>query len=236
MTDIDLEVRENEFVTIVGRSGCGKSTLLRILAGLIPASEGVVSIGGEPVTGPRRDVGFVFQRPALLPWRTVLENVLLPVEVAGGDMVAARVEAQSLLEVVGLGGFEKRSPWELSGGMQQRVAMCRALVSNPSVLLMDEPFAALDALTREDLSLELQRIWSEHRKTIVFVTHSIQEAVVLSDRVIVMTPRPGRVAREIAVDTARPRDFSSVERDAGVQAATDEVRELLFERHAGEAA
>ena len=236
MTDIDLEVRENEFVTIVGRSGCGKSTLLRILAGLIPASEGVVSIGGEPVTGPRRDVGFVFQRPALLPWRTVLENVLLPVEVAGGDMVAARVEAQSLLEVVGLGGFERRSPWELSGGMQQRVAMCRALVSNPSVLLMDEPFAALDALTREDLSLELQRIWSEHRKTIVFVTHSIQEAVVLSDRVIVMTPRPGRVAREIAVDTARPRDFSSVERDAGVQAATDEVRELLFERHAGEAA
>ena len=236
MTDIDLEVRENEFVTIVGRSGCGKSTPLRILAGLIPASEGVVSIGGEPVTGPRRDVGFVFQRPALLPWRTVLENVLLPVEVAGGDMVAARVEAQSLLEVVGLGGFEKRSPWELSGGMQQRVAMCRALVSNPSVLLMDEPFAALDALTREDLSLELQRIWSEHRKTIVFVTHSIQEAVVLSDRVIVMTPRPGRVAREIAVDTARPRDFSSVERDAGVQAATDEVRELLFERHAGEAA
>ncbi len=236
LTDIDLEVRENEFVTIVGRSGCGKSTLLRILAGLIPASGGEVSIDGKPVTGPRRDVGFVFQRPALLPWRTVLENVLLPVEVAGGDVAAARVEAQSLLDVVGLGGFEKRSPWELSGGMQQRVAMCRALVSNPSVLLMDEPFAALDALTREDLSLELQRIWSEHRKTIVFVTHSIQEAVVLSDRVIVMTPRPGRVAREIVVDASRPRDFSSVERDAGVQAATDEVRELLFERHANEAA
>ncbi len=217
-------------MTIVGRSGCGKSTLLRILAGLIPASAGSVSIGGSEVASPRRDVGFVFQRPALLPWRTVLENVLLPVELAGGGRAEARARALELLELVGLAGFEGRQPWELSGGMQQRVAMCRSLVSDPAVLLMDEPFAALDALTREDLSLELQRIWSEHRKTIVFVTHSIQEAVVLSDRVIVLTPRPGRIAREIRIDAPRPRDFASVEHDPAVQRATDEVRALLFTR------
>ncbi len=217
-------------MTIVGRSGCGKSTLLRILAGLIPASAGSVSIGGSAVASPRRDVGFVFQRPALLPWRTVLENVLLPVELAGGGRAEARARALELLELVGLAGFEGRQPWELSGGMQQRVAMCRSLVSDPAVLLMDEPFLALDALTREDLSLELQRIWSEHRKTIVFVTHSIQEAVVLSDRVIVLTPRPGRIAREIRIDAPRPRDFASVEHDPAVQRATDEVRALLFTR------
>jgi NitT/TauT family transport system ATP-binding protein len=221
---------------VVGRSGCGKSTLLRIVAGLIPASAGSVSIGGIPVTAPRRDVGFVFQRPALLPWRTVLQNVVLPVELAGGNRRAAGEHARSLLELVGLEGFEDRRPWELSGGMQQRAAMCRSLVSDPAVLLMDEPFAALDALTREELSLELQRIWSEHRKTIVFVTHSIQEAVVLSDRVIVLSPRPGRVAREVVVDAPRPRDFASVEHDPAVQRATDEVRALLFERAVGAAA
>jgi NitT/TauT family transport system ATP-binding protein len=232
LAGIDLDVRENEFVTVVGRSGCGKSTLLRILAGLIPASSGSVTIGGGAVTAPRRDVGFVFQRPALLPWRTVLENVVLPIELAGGDLKRGRREALELLDLVGLEGFEHRHAWELSGGMQQRVATCRSLVSNPALLLMDEPFAALDALTREEMSLELQRIWSERRTTIVFVTHSIQEAVVLSDRVIVLTPRPGRIAREVVVDTPRPRDFASVERDPVVQRATDEVRALLFAREA----
>jgi NitT/TauT family transport system ATP-binding protein len=200
------------------------------VAGLIPSSSGSVAIGGVPMRGPRRDVGFVFQRPALLPWRNVLANVLLPVEVTGGDLKAARKEAHGLLELVGLSDFARHNPWELSGGMQQRVAMCRSLVTNPSLLLMDEPFAALDALTREDLSLELQRIWSERRKTIVFVTHSIQEAVVLSDRVVVMTPRPGRIAREVAVDSPRPRDFASVEHDQAVQRATDDVRDVLFRR------
>jgi NitT/TauT family transport system ATP-binding protein len=195
-----------------------------------------VTIAGRAVTAPRRDVGFVFQRPALLPWRSVLENVVLPIQLAGGDLKAGRRQAQALLELVGLAGFEDRNAWELSGGMQQRVATCRSLVSNPALLLMDEPFAALDALTREDMSLELQRIWGERRTTIVFVTHSIQEAVVLSDRVIVLTPRPGRIAREVVVDAPRPRDFASVEHDSAVQRATDEVRALLFTREEADAA
>jgi NitT/TauT family transport system ATP-binding protein len=190
----------------------------------------VVTIDGRPVRGPRRDVALMFQRPALLPWRTVLANVLLPSELQGGDRRAARAEAEKLLQLVGLEGFEGRRPHELSGGMQQRAALCRALIQRPRVLLMDEPFAALDALTREELSLELQRLWVEHRTTILFVTHSIPEAVVLSDRVAVMTPRPGRVARIVGVDVPRPRRYGDETHAETIAHCEGEVRELLFRR------
>jgi NitT/TauT family transport system ATP-binding protein len=224
---VDLEVGERELVTLVGRSGCGKSTLLRILAGLVEASSGRVLVGGREVRGPSRDVALAFQRPALLPWRNVLENVLLPVDVLGLDRRAYRAKAEDLLGLVGLAGFEDRRPHELSGGMQQRAALCRSLVYEPSVLLMDEPFAALDALTREELSLELQRIFLERGKTIVFVTHSISEAVLLADRVVVMTPRPGRIAEIVPVDAARPRSLG-MSGQAALAEASARVHDLLF--------
>jgi NitT/TauT family transport system ATP-binding protein len=226
ISDVTLDVQENEFVTLVGRSGCGKSTLLRILAGLLTPTGGEVLVGGARVTRPRRDISLAFQRPALLPWRNVIENVMLPVEVLGLDKREYRAKAQSLLELVGLRGFERWRPYELSGGMQQRVALCRSLIHDPAVLLMDEPFAALDALTREELSLELQRIWAGHRKTIVFVTHSIQEAVLLADRIVVMTPRPGRVAKIVDVDLPRPRSLGETSEE--MTRAIAEVHELLF--------
>jgi NitT/TauT family transport system ATP-binding protein len=230
LENIDLEIRENEFVTLVGRSGCGKSTLLRLMAGLIRPTAGHVRIGGQAVTRPRRDVSLMFQRSALLPWRTVLENVMLPVDILRLDRRSHRTRAEQLLALTGLEGFEERRPHELSGGMQQRVALCRALVHDPSVLLMDEPFAALDALTREELSLELQRIWGEERKTIVFVTHSIQEATLLADRIVVMSPRPGRIARILQVDADRPRSL-------GLSSELDhvgaELHDLLFTRELG---
>ena len=227
---IDLEIRENEFVTLVGRSGCGKSTLLRIIAGLLRPSSGEVEVGGEPVRGPRRDVSFMFQRSALLPWRSVLENVMLPVDILRLDRRAHRARAEELLALTGLEGFEDRRPNELSGGMQQRVSLCRALVHNPSVLLMDEPFAALDALTREELSLELQRIWGEDRKTIVFVTHSIQEAALLADRIVVMSPRPGRLARTLEVNAERPRSLGLTAHSEELDRVSAELHELLFAR------
>jgi NitT/TauT family transport system ATP-binding protein len=226
LDDIDLEVGDNEFVTIVGRSGCGKSTLLRIIDGLVRPTKGRVTIGGKEVDRPQRDVSLMFQRSALLPWRNVIDNVLLPVEVLRLPRREYRERAEMLLALVGLEGFEGRRPYELSGGMQQRAALCRALIHDPSVLLMDEPFAALDALTREELALELQRIWSEHKKTIVFVTHSIQEAALLADRVVVMTPRPGAIARVIPVDLPRPRSLT-VE-SPGLSRAMAEIHTLLF--------
>jgi NitT/TauT family transport system ATP-binding protein len=219
-------------VTLVGRSGCGKSTLLRILAGLIPLSSGSVTIAGHRVSGPRRDVSLVFQRSALMPWRNVIENVLLPVEILGLSKREYRPIAADLLALVGLDGFERRRPHELSGGMHQRVALCRALIQDPKVLLMDEPFAALDALTREELSLELQRIWSERQKTIVFVTHSIQEAVLLADRVIAMSPRPGRIVRTIEVNLPRPRSLGSSGDTEELARASAEVHDVLFAREA----
>ncbi len=225
---IDLTVGENEFVTLVGRSGCGKSTLLRIMAGLLPSTAGRVSVLGKPVTGPRADVSLMFQRSALLPWRSVLENVMLPVEILKLDRKTHRARAEELLALVGLEGFESRRPYELSGGMQQRAALCRALIHDPAVLLMDEPFAALDALTREELSLELQRISLEHRKTIVFVTHSIQEATLLADRVVVMSPRPGRIARIIEVDAPRPRSLGLEKHPEELDRVSAELHELLF--------
>ncbi|MGH3133239.1 MAG: ABC transporter ATP-binding protein [Gaiellaceae bacterium] len=230
LEEIDLEVGAEEFVTVVGRSGCGKSTLLRLIAGLVPLSRGRITIGARAVDGPRNDVGLMFQQPALMPWRTVLQNVLFPVEILGLDRRAARSKAEELLSLVGLEGFENRRPWELSGGMQQRVALCRALIHEPRVLLMDEPFAALDALTREELSLELQRIWSDRRATIVFVTHSIPEAAILSDRIVVLTPRPGRVARVVDVTVPRPRAFGDEFHAEALARAEEDVRTVLSER------
>lgn len=227
---IDLRADEGEFVTLVGRSGCGKSTLLRIIAGLIPATSGSVSVAGKEVERPRRDVAVMFQRPALLPWRTVLENVLLPVELIGGDDRAYRDRAGELLETTGLTAFADRLPRELSGGMQQRVSLCRSLVYDPAVLLMDEPFAALDALTREELSVELQRICIERGKTVVFVTHSIDEAVILADRVVVMSPRPGRIREVIDVDVPRPRSLGHTDHTDQLADYAAALRDLLFEK------
>lgn len=205
LDDISLSIRENEFISVVGPSGCGKTTLLKILAGLVPISSGEVLLAGRAIQGPRRDVGIVFQDAVLLAWRTVLKNVLLPIEVQGLDPEVYTARALDLLELVGLKGFERRYPNELSGGMQQRAAICRALVHDPAILLMDEPFGALDALTRERMNVELLRIWEERKKTVFFITHSIPEAVFLGDRVVVMTPRPGRVAAVLPVDLPRPR-------------------------------
>src|ERR671937_1643592 len=208
LDDIGFGVAEGEFVAIVGPSGCGKSTLLKILAGLLPASAGEVRLRSVAVTGPRRDVGFVFQSPVLFPWRTVLDNVLLPADVQRLGREKMRQSALDLLALVGLSGFEQRYPWELSGGMQQRVALVRALIHDPALLLMDEPFGALDALTREAMNVELQRIWLERRKTVVFITHSTAEAVFLGDRVLVMTARPGRLLDDVRVKLPRPRSLA----------------------------
>jgi NitT/TauT family transport system ATP-binding protein len=220
---IDLEVGEHEFVAVIGRSGCGKSTLLRLIAGLLTPSEGRISVAGEEVTKPRRDVSVMFQRPALLPWRSVLANVLLPIEIFGlGDH---RDRAHALLDLVGLAGFEKRLPHELSGGMQQRVSLCRSLIQSPRVMLMDEPFSALDAITRTELSEELQRIQLELPRAVVFVTHSIDEAVLLADRIVVLSPRPGRIHKIVDVDLPRPRALGQPELDD----VSRELRGLLSE-------
>jgi NitT/TauT family transport system ATP-binding protein len=205
LSGIDLQIGEGEFLCIVGPSGCGKSTLLKVVAGLIPAYEGTISIAGSPAKGPRRDIGVVFQAPLLLPWRTVLENVLLPIELQNLDRKAYTERARHLVQLVGLSDFESRYPGELSGGMQQRVGICRALVHDPKVLLMDEPFGALDAMNRELMNVELLRIWSSNRKTALFVTHSIVEAVFLADRIVVMSSRPGQIRDIMRIDLPRPR-------------------------------
>ena len=227
LAETTLEIGDRELVTLVGPSGCGKSTLLKLVAGLVPPSRGQIRVREQPVTGPFPDVGFVFQQPVLLPWRSVLDNVLFSVEMLGLDLRQYRKPAGDLLELTGLGGFETKYPRELSGGMQQRVAICRALLPDPSLLLMDEPFGALDAMTREEMSLELLRIWEERRKTILFVTHSIPEAILLADRVVVMSPRPGRVARVLRVDLPRPRTME-LEFDPRFKAHSDEIRSLIF--------
>jgi len=213
LRDISLAIGDGEFVALVGPSGCGKSTLMRIIAGLRPVTSGRVVVDGSSVTGPVSRVGMVFQAAVLLKWRTVLDNVLLPAELSGQRPAKHRERALQLLELVGLGDFAGKQPHELSGGMQQRASLCRALLLDPPILLMDEPFGALDAMTRDEMNLELLRIWGQGRldqraaarQTIVFVTHSIPEAVFLADRVVVMTPRPGRVAGIHTVDIARPR-------------------------------
>ncbi len=227
LAETTLEIGDRELVTLVGPSGCGKSTLLKLVAGLVPPSRGQIRVREQTVTGPFPDVGFVFQQPVLLPWRSVLDNVLFSVEMLGLDLRQYRKPAGDLLELTGLAGFETKYPRELSGGMQQRVAICRALLPDPSLLLMDEPFGALDAMTREEMSLELLRIWEERRKTILFVTHSIPEAILLADRVVVMSPRPGRVARVLRVDLPRPRTME-LEFDPRFKAHSDEIRSLIF--------
>jgi NitT/TauT family transport system ATP-binding protein len=208
LQEVDLDIREGEFLSIVGPSGCGKSTLLRCVAGLAPISDGTIAIGGATVTKPVLDLGIVFQRDLLLDWRSVLGNVLLAVEFRHGNSRRWRPRAAELLAKVGLTDFTDRYPWELSGGMRQRVAICRALLTDPAILLMDEPFGALDALTRDDLNAELQRIWLESRKTVLFITHSISEAVFLSDRVAVMSPKPGRIVDIVDIDIPRPRELA----------------------------
>jgi len=208
LKDIDLDIGMSEFVSVLGPSGCGKSTLLRCLAGLDHPTSGEILIGGQKVTRPPDGLGVVFQRDVLLEWRTVLENVLLPVEVNRMNVKEWEPKAIQLLDLLGLRGFERRSPWELSGGMRQRVSICRALLMNPSLLLMDEPFGALDAMTRDDLNVELQRVWMADEKTVFFVTHSITEAIFLADRVVIMSRSPGQIAEIIKVDLPRPRDLS----------------------------
>jgi NitT/TauT family transport system ATP-binding protein len=209
---VSLAIGAGEFVAIVGPSGCGKSTLMRVVAGLRPVTSGRVTVAGRPVAGPMANVGMVFQAAVLLRWRSVLDNVLLPAELSGLDASRHRERARALLALVGLADFAAKRPHELSGGMQQRVSLCRALLLDPPILLMDEPFGALDAMTRDELNLELLRVWGEgsvERKTIVFVTHSIAEAVFLADRVVVMTPRPGRVASIVDVPLPRPRTVAT---------------------------
>ena len=227
LEDVSLTVGDNEFITIVGPSGCGKSTLLRLVSGLIQPSSGSVAIDRTIVIEPRQDTGIVFQMPVLLPWATILDNVLFPLKMLGRDVTGGIVKARHLLNMVGLGGFEQKYPRELSGGMQQRAAICRSLIHNPSVLLMDEPFGALDALTREEMALEVLRIWTEEPKTILFVTHSITEAVLLADRVVVMSPRPGRIAEIIDINLPRPRTFE-IEAHHEFQKAAQRVRGLIF--------
>lgn len=230
LRDINLTVAKGEFVAIVGRSGCGKSTLLRLIAGLIPATSGQITVAGERVTRARRDIALLFQRPALLPWRSVLDNVLLPVEIFGWSKAKHRARALELLNMVGLGGFEKRLPHELSGGMQQRVSLCRSLIAEPRVMLMDEPFSALDAITREELSVELQRLHMETSATIVFVTHSIDEAILLADRVVVLSPRPGRIRQILDIDIPRPRSLGRNAHLEEVARCSAELHELLLDR------
>jgi NitT/TauT family transport system ATP-binding protein len=205
LADVSFGIADGEFVAIVGHSGCGKTTILKIIAGLVPASSGSVQVRGRQVDGPLSDAGMVFQHPVLLKWRTVFDNVMLPIEMLRLGVAEHRGRALDLLALAGIADFKDRYPHELSGGMQQRVAICRALVHDPRLLLMDEPFAALDLMTREDMNLELLRIWSQRRKTSLLVTHSISEAVFLADRVIVMTPRPGMVAAIVQVGLPRPR-------------------------------
>jgi NitT/TauT family transport system ATP-binding protein len=203
--DIDLDIRRSEFVAIVGPSGCGKTTILKMVAGLVPHTAGSITVGGRKVERPLTEVGIVFQEAILLDWRSVLSNVMLQVDIRGTERAAGEREARHLLEITGLAGFENKQPYELSGGMRQRVSICRALVHDPPLLLMDEPFGALDALTREQISMDIQRIWMEKRKTALHITHSIPEAVLLADRVVVMGPRPGRIVEIIEVDLPRPR-------------------------------
>jgi NitT/TauT family transport system ATP-binding protein len=227
LADISLDIARNTFTCLVGPSGCGKSTLLRLVAGLTKPESGTISIAGERVAEPRADTGIVFQAPTLLPWASVLDNVLFPARMMKRCTAEVVARAHHLLDLTGLADFKGRQPRELSGGMQQRVGICRALAHDPDILLMDEPFGALDALTREELTLEVLRIWRDQPKTILFVTHSIAEAVLLSDRVVVMSPRPGRVAEVIDVGLPRPRAFDMESHDE-FQRCAQRIRALIF--------
>ena len=229
LSEVSLNIYEGEFLSVVGPSGCGKSTLLHIMAGVLERSSGELLLRGQPIDGPRREVGIVFQEPLLLPWRTVLDNVLLPIEVHKLPIEQFRPRALELLELTGLSAFAQKYPQELSGGMQQRVSIARALVHNPTIILMDEPFGALDAMTREQMNLDLMKIWAGSGKTILLITHSISEAVLLGDRVVVMSPRPGRISEVIDIDLPRPRGLNITATPA-FGAYAERVRDLLFAR------
>jgi NitT/TauT family transport system ATP-binding protein len=207
LREVSFTVDRGEFVAIVGQSGCGKSTLLKILAGLVSKTSGTIFIEGQDLDGPRRDIGIMFQKPLLLEWRRVLDNVLLPVEIYRLDRKEYEEKARRLLGTAGLADFLRKYPFELSGGMQQRVALCRALVAEPALLLMDEPFGALDTLTRQKMGFELLRLWEEWKSMVLFVTHDVDEAVMLSDKVLVMSSRPGRILDVFTVDLPRPRQI-----------------------------
>lgn len=224
--NVNLQVPAGQFVSIVGPSGCGKSTLLMMISGLIPLSSGVIYLDGEQVTQPHPKIGVVFQKDLLLEWRRVIDNVLLPVEIKGWGRDRYVGNAELLLAQVGLSGFGARYPDELSGGMRQRVAICRALIQSPGLLMMDEPFGALDALTREQMNTDLQRLWVNLANTVVFITHSIDEAVFLADRVLVMSPRPGRIQLDLAVNLPRPRG-AAVRADPTFVKYVDQIRRLF---------
>jgi NitT/TauT family transport system ATP-binding protein len=226
LAEVSFDLREREFLSIVGPSGCGKSTLLMLIAGLIPLTSGQIRIAGETVRRPYTDLGIVFQRDVLLNWRSVLDNVLIQVEMRRLKRNAYEGRARELLAQVGLAGFEKKYPNELSGGMRQRAAICRALVHDPPLLLMDEPFGALDALTRDQMNLDLLKMWDQEHKTVLFITHSIAEAVFLSDRVMVMSARPGRLVEMLDVDLPRPRQLA-VRETPNFAAYARRIRELF---------
>jgi NitT/TauT family transport system ATP-binding protein len=224
----DIQVSEGEFVSIVGPSGCGKSTIVKLVSGLIPVTSGRMNVDGQPVTGPLSIVGIAFQNPVMLPWMSTIDNVLLPLKVARPHRNQFRQrkeeyqdQARALLKVVGLDGFESRYPWELSGGMRQRASLCRALIHEPRLLLLDEPFASLDAFTREDLWGVLQDLWLEKKPTIIMITHDLREAVYLSDKVYVMSARPGRIIYERDINLERPRNIEMTFEDVFVEMAHD---------------
>lgn len=226
LKEADFAVNGEEFVSIVGPSGCGKTTVLRLLAGITSPSSGVVRVDGLDPSRARLPIGMVFQTPVLLPWRTILANVLLPIELDGKNVRSHLPRARELLSLVGLAGFEHMRPYQLSGGMEQRAALCRALINDPVLLLADEPFGALDSLTRERLNLELQSVWMKTRKTVILVTHSIAEAVFLGDRVLVMSGRPGRIEKDVAIRLPRPRELA-IQDTAEFGRCTREVRQAL---------
>lgn len=228
LNNVNFDVEKNQFISIVGPSGCGKSTLLRLLSGLMQSTEGQVEIFGRQVTEPREDIGIVFQKPTLLPWKNVLENVLFPLKHKFGHITnKERDFAKQLINKVGLKDFHNSMPDQLSGGMQQRIGIARALLLDPDILIMDEPFSALDALTREEMGFELLRLWNEKPKTVLFITHSISEAVLLSDKVLVMGPRPSTVVEEINIDLPRPRTLETIQHRLFAE-YTGKIREHFY--------
>lgn len=229
---VDMTLHRHEFVAVLGPSGCGKSTLLRLASGLLSPTSGTVEVFGLPVREPRDDIGIVFQKPTLLPWANIEDNVVFPARHKTGRVSKDdHLQAQAILARVGLAGFEKRLPAELSGGMQQRVGIARALFMNPDILLMDEPFSALDALTRDEMGFELLRLWEAQPKTVMFITHSISEAVLLADRVLVMSERPGRVIENLRIDLPRPRGFETANNKV-MHDYVSHLRGLLLKRAA----
>ena len=228
--NVSFDVAGGEFLSLLGPSGCGKSTLLMMVAGLIDATEGEISINGKAVSGPRREVGVVFQQPVLLPWRKVLDNVLFPIELLKLPRAQYEKRAMDLLAMAKIDDFAHHLPRQLSGGMRQRVSICRALIHDPGILLMDEPFSALDALTRDEMGVELLRIWQATRKTVIFVTHSIREAAFLSDRVLVMGRRPATIVEEAIIDLPRPRHIAMME-DEGFNSHVRRLRKAIEASH-----